>query len=292
MPRSVKILHTIVRLCASLCIGPYLLLLHGCAAQEVLTTHNIDVPSHIENNLQEKTEPVGMHSQVIAQIILKDQPQPKFRAVLTWAKTENSINMRLTGIGALGMPIFDYLAIGESIYLSLPSEDMVYWANIEQGLQGQDMRLLATEIRLALSPWEASTRCDTQQISCNRQMDSLLQQMPQDTLLCNTISCSNGQKATNTLTGLWAKNSRTMASEYLGLKDMEIFYRKPQMIQTGCLYPTDITLRLTAFPLEIRMELKGLETTEVLPEDPAFDPTPFLNRPALHIDQLIRRIKE
>jgi hypothetical protein len=233
-----------------------------------------------------------MRSQVIAQIILKDHPQPKFRAVLTWAKTSNSINMRLTGIGALGMPIFDYLSIGENVYLSLPSEDMVYWADSEHGLSGQDMRLIATEIRLALSPWEASTRCDNQEISCNRRMDSPLQQMPQDTLLCNAISCNDGYRGMKGLTGLWAMDSSTMAPEYLGLKDMEIFYRRPQMIQSGSLYPTDITLRLTAFPLEIRMELKELETTGVLMEDPAFDPAPFLSRPALHMDELIRRIKE
>lgn len=291
MPRSVKILLPLIRLYAGLCLC-LCLLLHGCAAKEALTTHDIDVSSQIKDNLQKKTEPVGMHSQVIAQIILKNHPQPKFRAALTWAKTENSINIRLTGIGALGMPIFDYLAIGEAIYLSLPSEDMVYWANNEHSLQGQDMRLLVNEIRLALSPWEALTRCETQWIPCNRQVDSLHQQVQQDTLLCSTISCGSGYKTTNSLTGLWAVDSKTMITEYLGLKDMEIFYRKPQMIPNGSIYPTDITLRLTAFPLEIRMELKELETTGVLPEDPAFDPTPFLNRPALHIDQLIRCIKE
>lgn len=291
MPKSVKISLTIIRLCAGLCIGPCLVL-HGCAAKDTRITQGIDVSGHVKNNLQEKIQLTGMRSQVIAQVILKNQPQPKFRAVLTWAKTENSINMRLTGIGALGIPIFDYLAIGENIYLSLPSEDMVYWANSEHGLQGHDMRLLATEIRLALFPWEASNRCNTQEISCNRRTDSLPEQISQDTLLCNTISCSNGHTATNNLTGLWAINSKTMTPEYLGLKDMEIFYRKPQMIQNGSSYPTDITLRLTAFPLEIKMELKDIETTGVVPEDHAFDPTPFLIRPALHIDQLIRRIKE
>lgn len=291
MSRTINILVTILRLCACLCVCPYLLL-YGCAAKEAPPAQITGVSATVTNNLQEKTEPAGMRSQVIAQIILKDHPQPKFKAVLTWAKTPNSLNMRLTGIGALGIPIFDYLAIGENVYLSLPSEDMVYWANSEHGLKGQDMRLLATEIRLALSPWEASTRCDTQAISCNRRTDSLLQQMPQDTLLCNTISCNNGYRDTSGLTGLWAVDSSTMAPEYLGLKDMEVFYRRPQVIQNGYPYPTDITLKLIGFPLEIRMELKELETTGVLPEDPAFDPAPFLSRPALHIDQLIRRIKE
>ncbi|MDD3553013.1 MAG: hypothetical protein PHC35_00620 [Deltaproteobacteria bacterium] len=291
MPRITKTLPTIIRLCACLCMGPCLLF-HGCAAKEAPPAPITGVSGPAQGKLQDKTEPAGMRSQVIAQIILKDHPQPKFRAVLTWAKTSNSINMRLTGIGALGMPIFDYLSIGENVYLSLPSEDMVYWADSEHGLSGQDMRLIATEIRLALSPWEASTRCDNQEISCNRRMDSPLQQMPQDTLLCNAISCNDGYRGMKGLTGLWAMDSSTMAPEYLGLKDMEIFYRRPQMIQSGSLYPTDITLRLTAFPLEIRMELKELETTGVLMEDPAFDPAPFLSRPALHMDELIRRIKE
>lgn len=87
-------------------------------------------------------------------------------------------------------------------------------------------------------------------------------------------------------------DSTTMTPDYLRLKHMEIFYRKPQDMKNGLSYPTNITVKLTDFPLEIRLELKEIETTTMLPDDPSFDPTPFLNTPALHMDQLITRIKE
>jgi hypothetical protein len=251
------------------------------------------ISSHIKKNLQEQAEKaVGMRYKIIAQIVLKNQPQPKFKAVMTWAKTPTGINIRLTGIGALGVPIFDYLSLNESIYLSMSSDDLVYWANAQQGIKGQDMRLLMTEIRLALAPWDTSRLCDMQTIVCDRQPDLQLGQNSYSPLLCNKIWCNNGYKDNEILTGLWAMDSTTMAPEYLALRDLEIFYKNPRSNQDSYPYPTDITIKLLNFPLEIRMELKELETTDVLPQDPAFDPTPFLSRPALHMDQLLMRIQE
>jgi hypothetical protein len=211
----------------------------------------------------------GLKARVKLKLTIHDQTQPEINGQVMWTRIHEGKLARMTGHGPFGVTVFDCL-VGEKVfYLFIPSHKAVYVTSINDKLRnGKEMAYLIKEVSWLLNPWSVAEAQDAEVAPCNKERGFKDYGEP----ICISFSYQGE-------TG-WAKFDRqTLSPISLENPELKILYDDPVLLGDCALYPSKIWMKLKEMDLEMKITLKDIQTGSLKPEDPVFDPTPYLNQP-------------
>jgi len=229
----------------------------------------------LENFARQALRPQSLTARGNLTFSFRGQTQPRIKGLLRWVRTQDDLRVRLTGIGAFGMTVFDCLLGQGALYLYVPSKEAVYVGRNEEILEGRSFGDLIQEVGWFLSPWAVFHAEDWETVPCDR-------------------DAADGSGAgglcliffTGAQLGFAHFDEATMAPFSLELPDISVHYDSPVGLRDGTPYPSRISARLREFPLTVQVHLKEMKVGSLAPADEMFDPSPFLGLPMLPLQGL------
>ncbi|MGQ9813424.1 MAG: hypothetical protein ACUVQ2_08655 [Dissulfurimicrobium sp.] len=225
--------------------------------------------------------PAALSAKALAQFIIKGKTQPRVRAMINWVRTDDGLKFRATGLGVMGVTVFDCLISDGWFYLYIPSHGVIYTANFNDDTlsDGLGLSRLADEAILVLAPWSAYEIDGRDILECG---DSYREKGLGHSL-CIAFA-ENGQR------GLVGLDPKTLAPLYLRLKDINVRYGASNGLSDGSPYPNGFHLEIPGLKLQIDISLK--EVLSARPDDSIFDPMPFCQGRIAPLSILLDRIKD
>jgi hypothetical protein len=262
------------------------ILLGGCALLSPAATPQLKPLREISAPVSEALEhqarlPASLSAKALVQFTIKGKTQPRVRGMINWVRTEDGLKFRATGLGAMGVTVFDCLISDSWFYLYIPSHGVIYTANFNNDTlpDGVGLSRLADEAVLVLAPWSAY-EIDGRNISeCGGGHGERELAHP----LCIAFA-ENGQR------GLVGLDPKTLAPLYLRLQDINVRYGASNELSDGSPYPDSFHLEIAGLKLQIDISLK--EVLSARPDDSIFDPMPFCQGRIAPLSILLDRIKD
>lgn len=276
----------LLRIKAVLLISSLILFEGGCALFSNTSTPQLnslkEISAPISNALEHQARlPAGLSAKAWVQLTIKGKAQPKIRGMISWVRTDDGLKFRATGLGVMGVTMFDCLISDGWFYLYIPSQGIIYTANCSDDTLSDDTGLsrLADDLILVLAPWSAY-EIDGRGISeCGGGYEE--RDLPHS--LCIDFT-QNGQR------GVVGLDPKTLAPIYLSLKDINVYYKTSSGLSDGSPYPDSFHLEIADLKLQIDMSLKDIIATR--PDDSIFDPMPFCQGRIAPLSILLDRIKD
>ena len=222
----------------------------------------------------EATRLSGLKARLKLRLIIHGHTQPGIRGQVIWTKTSKVELVRITGIGLFGTTVFDCLVTKETLYLFIPSHNVVYVTD-----KGRGIEPLVKEASLwLLNPWAVVKMQDVELTPCNR-----------ETKNCNVPICicfSHRGRAG------WAEfTEKTLTPISVSDSDFNISYSDPEILGDGRPYPTKLCIKIKRLDLEMKITLRDIQIDSVTPRNAAFDPGPFLTVPMRPLRLLLESIR-
>ncbi|MGB9712807.1 MAG: hypothetical protein ACP5J5_07695 [Dissulfurimicrobium sp.] len=264
-----------------------LMAIGGCAIVAPSSTIQLGPLKQISLPIKEALErqtrlPAAMSANALVQFTLKGKAQPRVTGIINWERAENGLKLRATGLGAMGVTVFDCLLTDDWLYLYIPSHGVIYTADLGDEALLPDGRMLngiADEAMLVLAPWSAYGMGGDKDVSeCPAGQWEGSSVRP----LCIGF-VEDGRR------GVVGLDPKTLAPLYLRLEGLDVRYSAPDGLPDGSPYPTGFHLEMAGLGLKIDVDLK-----KILPRRPdvsLFDPAPFCQGRILPLSVLIDRIK-
>ncbi len=285
-PAMKKIIHDLL-----LAITPALLIcacLSGCAGKSKRLP-DVHIGSRIANGdilnamSLRANQLSGLKSRVKLKLAIHDQAQPEIKGQVMWTRTHEGRLARVTGYGPFGVTVFDCLVGKRAFYLFIPSHKVVYVTSINDKLKnGKEMAYLIKEASWLLNPWGVAVTQDAEVVPCSGER-GLKDYEP----ICISFS-HQGE------TG-WAEFDRqTLSPISLENPELKVLYNDPVLLGDCMLYPSKIWMKIKELDMEIKVTLKDIQPGLLNPEDPVFDPTPYLNqalRPLVVLLDSLRNVR-
>ena len=261
--------------------------LSGCAlisSQESVPVRPLkEITGSVSDALSRQAElPSCLKAKAMVQFTLKGKPQPKVRGVINWVRTEDGLKLRVTGLGPMGVTVFDCLVSQGWFYLYIPSHGVIYTANLDDAAPyGDSLNGLADDAALVLAPWSAYAKYGKEISKCPAGQVGDSSQSP----LCIQFM-EYGQR------GVVGFDPLTLAPIYLKLHGLDVKYDAPVVLSDGSPYPTGFHLGITRLTLDIDVTLKDIEASEPSSQASLFDPSPFCQGRIVPLYVLLQGLKD